>query len=122
MAHTKNKKSTEQQLRAYKKYRSGPKYARTYINNHLKRKYGITYETYIDMFNSQNQVCKICKQLFKRKSQTRDELMPLFVDHCHTTGMVRGLLCSKCNTGLGMFQDNIEILNSAINYLNEATS
>jgi hypothetical protein len=45
--------------------------------------------------------------------------MDLAVDHCHTTGKIRGLLCSKCNPALGAFNDNIEILNSAIKYLKE---
>ena len=41
----------------------------------------------------------------------------LCIDHCHTTSKVRGILCSKCNTGLGMFRDNIEYLAEAIKYL-----
>lgn len=41
----------------------------------------------------------------------------LCIDHCHNTSVVRGILCSKCNTGLGMFNDNIDALYSAIEYL-----
>ena len=41
----------------------------------------------------------------------------LHIDHCHTTGNFRALLCSNCNTGIGMFKENIEIMNKAINYL-----
>ena len=41
----------------------------------------------------------------------------LCVDHCHTTGNVRGLLCDTCNTALGKFRDNIDLLNEAIKYL-----
>jgi hypothetical protein len=43
--------------------------------------------------------------------------MELAVDHCHTTGKVRGLLCSTCNTALGSFQDNPAYLKAAIHYL-----
>jgi hypothetical protein len=55
--------------------------------------------------------CKICKtheSNLKRK---------LFVDHCHTTGSVRGLLCQSCNTMIGNAKDNILVLQAAINYL-----
>lgn len=41
----------------------------------------------------------------------------LSVDHNHKTGQIRGLLCNKCNTGLGMFQDNTSIIESALKYL-----
>lgn len=41
----------------------------------------------------------------------------LYIDHCHTNGHVRGLLCQKCNSALGLLQDDINILTNAINYL-----
>jgi hypothetical protein len=41
----------------------------------------------------------------------------LSIDHCHNTGKVRGLLCDHCNKGLGLFKDNIDYLNKAIEYL-----
>ena len=54
--------------------------------------------------------CKICK---KEK--------PLVIDHCHAEGHVRGLLCKQCNSGLGMFYDNIAYLSEAIEYLSSGT-
>ena len=56
----------------------------------------------------QHNLCKICS---KEKQ--------LMVDHCHTTGKVRGLLCGKCNKGLGHFKDDIQVIKNIITYLGE---
>lgn len=81
-------------------------------NGNLKRKYGITIEQYESMLLAQDGKCKIC--------QTSDPGKPSFsVDHCHSTGVVRGLLCHSCNSGLGHFKDNKEIIAKAIEYLND---
>ena len=85
-----------------------------YRRRNLKEKYGLTEDSYEELLNSQNNGCKICGA----KANTFDK--PLSVDHCHTTGKVRGLLCNQCNTGLGMFKDNIETLQLAIEYLKES--
>ena len=76
----------------------------------LVRLYGITLEDYQACLQKQNYVCAICKK----------ESNQLYVDHCHTTNLFRGLLCMNCNTGLGQFKDNISFLNSAVNYLEVA--
>jgi hypothetical protein len=81
-------------------------------NNHYKSTYGITLKEYEEMHDSQNGVCAICGKI-----NSNNKL--LFVDHCHTTGKVRGLLCDKCNSGLGFFRDNISLLLAAIEYLNK---
>lgn len=73
----------------------------------LRDRYGITLEYREEIRQSQNNKCAICKEYDDN----------LFVDHCHNTGIVRGLLCSKCNSGLGMFRDNIDFLKGAIEYL-----
>jgi Recombination endonuclease VII len=62
------------------------------------------------MFDRQNGLCKICGELLERA----------LVDHCHVTNKVRGLLCQKCNSGLGMFRDRIDSLKQAIRYLEES--
>lgn len=80
---------------------------------HLKSQYGITTEHYNEMFINQNGCCKICGIHQSVLTQR------LSVDHCHISNKVRGLLCKKCNTGLGNFSDNIEFLKQAIFYLNE---
>lgn len=75
----------------------------------LKKKYGITPQEYEQRLASQGGVCAICKQPPAGKDHA--------VDHCHSTGAVRGILCSKCNTGLGQFQDSPELLLNAVAYL-----
>lgn len=84
-----------------------------YVRKHLyQKKYGITIEDYNNLFIKQNGKCAICKSSFTGRGS------PIFdVDHCHETGIVRGLLCVKCNLGLGSFKDNIDALSEAINYL-----
>ena len=65
------------------------------------------------MLENQNYKCKIC--LADNKKYKRQ----LAVDHCHTTGKIRGLLCTPCNISLGYINDNIQILHNMINYLKE---
>jgi len=78
----------------------------------LVKRYGVTKEDYYKLLEEQNNVCAICHKadISGRK---------LSVDHCHSTGEVRGLLCSKCNTALGLLGDNIELFVEAINYLKQ---
>ena len=75
-----------------------------------KRQYGLTEEVFQSMKASQNNACAICETPFRRTP---------CIDHCHFTGMVRGLLCDHCNTSLGKFKDSVKILQSAITYLNK---
>ncbi len=70
------------------------------------KKYGLTPEQFDAMIEAQNSLCAIC-----------EDQVELVVDHCHETGDRRDLLCLKCNTGLGMFRDNMDLLNEAIIYL-----
>lgn len=81
-------------------------------NSKLKLMHGITLEHYNKILNKQNGVCAICKC---KETSKKYNFLP--VDHCHKTDTVRGLLCSNCNVGLGMFKDNITLLQSAIEYL-----
>lgn len=82
--------------------------------NKVKSRYGITKDEYNTMFEKQNGTCKICK------THQADLQRGLVIDHCHDTGEVRGLLCDKCNKGLGFFEDNAETMLSAITYLTGA--
>lgn len=76
-------------------------------NREYLRNYGITLLDYNLMYKEQKGVCAICS---KPKSL-------LQVDHCHHSGKVRGLLCVQCNTSLGSFNDDIQMLEKAIQYL-----
>lgn len=81
----------------------------------IERIYNITEEQHNSLLEEQNHCCAICKTDSPMGRGT------WHVDHCHETNEVRGLLCSKCNAGLGFFNDNIESLKNAITYL-ETTS
>lgn len=73
-------------------------------------RYNITVDEWDDLLKSQNNRCAVCKTDDPKFSNWH-------TDHCHITGKVRGLLCHPCNVGLGMFKDNIEIMETAIEYL-----
>ena len=78
----------------------------------FKNQYGITLEQYDKMLANQNGGCAICG------AKTPSNRTKYFaIDHCHATGKVRGLLCMKCNRGLGLFNDRTDLLKSASNYL-----
>ena len=79
----------------------------------LQWRYGITLEDWNEMFAKQKGCCAICG------IHQSDSKRTLHTDHCHETGAVRGLLCWKCNPGLGNFNDDIQILEKAIAYLKE---
>lgn len=81
----------------------------------LKRHYGITIEQYNGMLASQSGCCAIC--LKPESNEIRGKVVALAVDHCHTSGKVRALLCSSCNTALGLFNDDVELLAKARGYV-----
>lgn len=83
---------------------------------HIQRQYNLSIEQYINMFKEQNGVCKICGRPPRGKHRVNETLY-LNVDHDHKTGEVRGLLCSQCNTALGLLEDNPQYLRNAADYL-----
>ena len=76
----------------------------------LMKDFGINADQYEAMLLEQNHVCAICGQ---SEICNRD----LAVDHCHTTKKVRGLLCTNCNMAIGKFQDSIQYIKNAVEYL-----
>ena len=83
---------------------------RWHQENNLIKHYGLRRVDVISLLTSQGDVCAICKTKRSR----------FVVDHDHLTSKVRGILCHKCNSGLGMFDDNDSYLNEAIQYLRKA--
>ena len=83
----------------------------------IVKRYGITVDQYYEMLALQNNACKICDSEYNNSD--RCESGKLFIDHCHTTGKVRGLLCHKCNQGLGYLDDDTDRLQRAIEYLKQ---
>jgi hypothetical protein len=80
---------------------------------HLRINYGLTYDDFLAMIEKQDGICPICKQAPSEHKWGRK----WNVDHDHATGKVRGLLCRKCNLALGHFDDSIERMQAAIDYL-----
>jgi hypothetical protein len=80
----------------------------------LQRKYGVTEDEYRLLLKKQRGICAICgtEKTIYAKREAR-----LAVDHCHKTGKVRGLLCSRCNLALSFFDDSPAVLARARRYL-----
>lgn len=98
-------KTSEIRKKSYRKHHAQRR------SHYYEVKYGITLIQKQQMYEEQNHYCACCKENF--------ELKDLCVDHNHTTGKIRGLLCNPCNTGLGLLKENKEILLNAIVYLTE---
>jgi len=79
--------------------------------NQITKKMGISPEFYLQMVKDHGGKCSICNVYESTLAKG------LAVDHDHETGKIRGLLCSQCNTGLGMFKDSLTFLTNAIDYL-----
>jgi hypothetical protein len=76
----------------------------------LYRLYGVTKDDYLALLEAQEGVCKIC-------ASPPAEGKNLYVDHCHSTSRIRGLLCMSCNVILGHAKDSVKLLTDAIAYL-----
>jgi hypothetical protein len=87
-------------------------YARNYD---LKRMYGLTIDCYNKLLGQQGGVCAICHKPAEEKMKGNKKY--LCVDHCHDTGVVRGLLCDQCNRAIGLLKEDVSLLKRAISYL-----
>lgn len=105
------KSRNPEKVRSYaRKYINSNKGKQTSVKNWLSTKYGLTEEQYQEMFDRQNGRCAIC-------GRVENESKRLHVDHVHGSNELRGLLCGKCNRGIGMFNDDPELFDRAREYL-----
>ena len=80
-------------------------------------RYALTSEQYDALLTAQNGVCAICHK--PERAKLNGTVKSLAIDHDHATGKVRGLLCQKCNRGIGQFNDDPKLLRGAADYLEE---
>lgn len=109
-SYRKNNEVYMEQARKYQKnHVLNPDIKKSRKDVKLRKTYGITIEQYSILLETQSGKCAICKL----KEQKRE----LAVDHNHTTGKVRGLLCHKCNVSLGLLKESTENMESMISYV-----
>ena len=82
---------------------------------HLRHKYGVSKDRYNQMLIEQDSRCDICR--LPEVRIVNNKLHRLSVDHNHITNKIRGLLCHKCNTGIGLLRDDIAVVEAALIYL-----
>lgn len=88
-----------------------------YADKYYTSRYGVGFRWILEQLDKQNWLCKICKTSgFKMRDS---HVSGLNLDHCHNSGVVRGLLCHNCNRGLGLFQDNPQYLREAAIYVED---
>ena len=87
------------------------------LEQHLKFKYGVSPETFLKAWNDQEGKCAICKDSLPDLMTYENRRRGYAIDHNHDTGEFRGILCTECNTLLGMASDSPAILREAVKYL-----
>jgi hypothetical protein len=88
-----------------------------YIKQRKWQAYGVDSARYQEMLREQGGVCAICSQREKTTGYASGKIKDLAVDHDHVTGAIRALLCSACNTAIGLFNDDPLLLDKAKSYL-----
>jgi len=82
-------------------------------------RYGLSENQYKELLAKQNGTCAICKkpEITTKRRNGNNILQSLSVDHDHNTKKIRGLLCNKCNTALGLLEENIDTIHNLLKYL-----
>jgi hypothetical protein len=97
------------------RYANDPEHWKVIKSQNLKSWYGMTLDQWNQMFMDQKGCCAICEEHVS-KLKTKE----LCVDHDHSTGEIRGLLCHSCNRGIGLLKDSPEILSKTLVYFNRS--
>lgn len=106
--------ATAKSRKWHKDNKHNVEYKQAKRDSYFQSKYSLTTEERVAILQKQNNLCAICSiPLNTHGTHTH-------TDHCHTTGKVRGILCTNCNRGLGHFKDNMNNLENAIQYLRES--
>ena len=87
-------------------------------NTYFKRLYNMTFDEAVQYATDKGLTCMVCGKPLQLWL-TGDKRDCVHLDHCHDTGVVRGILCSKCNSALGLFNDDINLVRNALEYLKE---
>jgi hypothetical protein len=95
------------------RWRTDPDFRAKRLAATLRSRYGITLDDYYEMLERQHGLCKVC---FKPVTALTTRLS---VDHCHATGRVRSLLCKRCNTGAGFFDDDAGRMRRAADHVED---
>lgn len=109
--------NVEAKERYHKKYRLNPDTKKRNYINRLLREYGLTEDSYKELWEANKGKCTICSTDLINVLYENSVGVRAVVDHCHSSGKVRGLLCHKCNGGLGQFNDDLELIEKALYYL-----
>lgn len=107
--------SEKEKIRVKKWSQENSQKIKIYIKRNRLKKYGITVETYNRMLKLQDGICAIC--LKKESVNINGKIKELSVDHNHTTGIVRQLLCDNCNKAIGFLKEDILSAKNLVNYL-----
>ena len=114
--YQKNKKKVfERHLRWYHSVKNDPEFKEKKKWYAVKSRYGITKQDYYKLLEKQFHCCAIC---LRHEDEFKKDL---FIDHCHMTGQIRGLLCPSCNPFLGADEDLISKLERAKEYVSRST-
>jgi hypothetical protein len=92
------------------------------LEQHLKYKYGVSHTQFMEEWALQKGCCAVCEEKLPDLMAYEDRRRLYAIDHNHKTGVFRGILCLNCNTLLGMAKDSTQVLQKAIDYLNNRGS
>jgi hypothetical protein len=101
----------------YEIIKNNKKYKDTIRKNIINKTYGLSIEDHKKLLEKQNNVCAICKKPETSVKRKGSEIRPLAIDHCHKTKKNRGLLCTRCNTALGLLKEDPNIMSLMIGYI-----